>query len=395
MVCMDQIVDKLYLGGIADPFDPTVLRDKGVTHILSLMDRPLPAQLVEGFRYKHVYALDLYDTDLLTDLEDCLTFVEDGRQHGGVLVHCLAGTSRSATVVTAYVMRLLNLGKKEALAFVRTHRSVIDPNEGFRRQLELFEVMGCKVDQTHAEYRRYVLSKMAVRSKSGFGENEVPSSIYRCESSPLAGGDTVYRCRKCRRVLFMSGAVMGHVKGQGESAFDWRSRVPANQQHDSASDDDRSDHDDDMKGEKCEVSLFVEPVAWMKGEIENVEGKLACPKCKAKLGSYVWYGERCPCGAWVAPAFHVQNSKVDAIKPQTAVTPVLPVATPLGPARHHQATPLGPARHHQATPIGPARHHQATPVGPACQHQATPLSGNQPDAPPPSVADVVSEDPMN
>ena len=87
MVCMDKIIDRLYLGGISGTFDPAYLHERGITHILSLLDRPMPAELVDGFKYKHVYALDLYDTDLLQDLEECLKFVEEGRQNGGVLVH--------------------------------------------------------------------------------------------------------------------------------------------------------------------------------------------------------------------------------------------------------------------------------------------------------------------
>ena len=84
---MDKILDTLYLGGIPSTFDPAQLHEKGILYILSLLDRPMPAELMHGFKYKHVYALDLYDTDLLQDLEDCLAFVEEGRKQGGVLVH--------------------------------------------------------------------------------------------------------------------------------------------------------------------------------------------------------------------------------------------------------------------------------------------------------------------
>ena len=87
MVCMDKILDKLYLGGISGTFDPAYLHGRGITHILSLLDRPMPEELISSFKYKYVYALDLYDTDLLQDLEECLKFVAEGRNNGGVLVH--------------------------------------------------------------------------------------------------------------------------------------------------------------------------------------------------------------------------------------------------------------------------------------------------------------------
>lgn len=52
--------------------------------------------------------------------------------------------------------------------------------------------------------------------------------------------------------------------------------------------------------------------------------QLNCPKCKMKLGSFIWYGERCPCGAWVAPAFHIQRTKVDEVWPRSLLTPNRP-----------------------------------------------------------------------
>lgn len=43
----------------------------------------------------------------------------------------------------------------------------------------------------------------------------------------------------------------------------------------------------------------------------DIEGKICCPKCSARLGSYNWAGAQCSCGAWVAPAVQVIKSKVD------------------------------------------------------------------------------------
>ena len=48
---------------------------------------PLPTKQHEGFVYRHVHALDEETYDLLSKFNDCLQFVEEGRQAGGVLVH--------------------------------------------------------------------------------------------------------------------------------------------------------------------------------------------------------------------------------------------------------------------------------------------------------------------
>ena len=49
--------------------------------------RPLAQAAHAGREYKFVQALDMESTDLLSELEECVAFIEAGRQAGGVLVH--------------------------------------------------------------------------------------------------------------------------------------------------------------------------------------------------------------------------------------------------------------------------------------------------------------------
>ena len=39
---------------------------------------------------------------------------------------------------------------------VRTARPVIEPNEGFKLQLRLFELMGCEIDEANEDYQEYL-----------------------------------------------------------------------------------------------------------------------------------------------------------------------------------------------------------------------------------------------
>ncbi|XP_016120071.1 dual specificity protein phosphatase 22-B-like [Sinocyclocheilus grahami] len=57
----------------------------------------------------------------------------------GCLVHCLAGVSRSVTLVVAYLMTVTTLGWQEALAAVKVARPCASPNMGFQKQLLEFE----------------------------------------------------------------------------------------------------------------------------------------------------------------------------------------------------------------------------------------------------------------
>uniref|UniRef100_A0A8C5R718 Dual specificity protein phosphatase n=1 Tax=Leptobrachium leishanense TaxID=445787 RepID=A0A8C5R718_9ANUR len=57
----------------------------------------------------------------------------------GVLVHCLAGISRSVTVTVAYLMQKLNLSLNDAYDFVKRRKTNISPNFNFMGQLLDFE----------------------------------------------------------------------------------------------------------------------------------------------------------------------------------------------------------------------------------------------------------------
>ena len=52
-----------------------------------------------------------------------------------VIVNCFAGVSRSATIVISYIMYKNKLSVQEAIEFVKTKRSIINPNYGFVCQL--------------------------------------------------------------------------------------------------------------------------------------------------------------------------------------------------------------------------------------------------------------------
>ena len=61
------------------------------------------------------------------------------RRRGRVLVHCLAGISRSATICIAYLMYHKRLPLEAAYDFVKCRRQLIAPNLNFMRQLVEFE----------------------------------------------------------------------------------------------------------------------------------------------------------------------------------------------------------------------------------------------------------------
>uniref|UniRef100_A0A8C4ZMW0 Dual specificity protein phosphatase 15 n=1 Tax=Gadus morhua TaxID=8049 RepID=A0A8C4ZMW0_GADMO len=122
----------------ADSQDKDLLAKFNITHILSIHDTAKP--VLEDMKYRCISASDHPKQNLMPYFKDSIVFIHESRlQGGGCLVHCVAGVSRSVTLVVAYLMTVTGLGWVDCLAAVRAARPCARPNLGFLRQLEEYE----------------------------------------------------------------------------------------------------------------------------------------------------------------------------------------------------------------------------------------------------------------
>ncbi|XP_028055604.1 dual specificity protein phosphatase 12-like [Camellia sinensis] len=253
---------------------------------------------------------DMEGENLLDYLDVCLDFIEESRKEGSVLVHCFAGVSRSAAIITAYLMRTEQLSQKDALESLQQSCEFVCPNDGFLEQLNMFEEMSFKIDHTSPIYKRFRLKVLGDSYNRGeridtskFGADpglpaEEASSDVGTSGNSGRVSTAAYRCKKCRRVVALQENIVDHVPGEGETSFGWHKRKGGNPFN------------------KCDEiecsSIFVEPLRWMTTVEEGVlEGKLLCVHCEARLGYFNWSGIQCSCGSWITPAFQLHKSRVD------------------------------------------------------------------------------------
>ncbi|XP_021566110.1 dual specificity protein phosphatase 22 [Carlito syrichta] len=96
--------------------------------------------ILQGVKYLCIPAADSPSQNLTRHFKESIKFIHECRLRGeGCLVHCLAGVSRSVTLVIAYIMTVTDFGWEDALHTVRAGRSCANPNLGFQRQLQEFE----------------------------------------------------------------------------------------------------------------------------------------------------------------------------------------------------------------------------------------------------------------
>lgn len=280
-ISIDMIEDNLYLGGLAAAKNLEVLNKYKITHILTIDTCPLPRLITDmkQFVIKYIQLSDQPKEDLLSYFDESDLFIKEGLSKGAVLVHCYFGVSRSASIIIAYIMKKYNISYSEAYKRVKAKRCIVYPNNGFVSQLKLYSQMQYTIDPKNMHYKVYRLNLAAdrVRKVKMLPQNfhnliQPDPGVEQIQPEP-----SVYQCRTCRRVVATESNLIIHQD----------------------------------KGENCKQIYFIEPLAWMNCT-QNVEGKILCPKCSGKLGSFSWLmGCGCPCGVKVAPAFYLIPSKVD------------------------------------------------------------------------------------
>nr|XP_054607979.1 dual specificity protein phosphatase 22-B isoform X5 [Nothobranchius furzeri] len=141
-----KILPDLYLGNLKGELSivPSYARDRellarhNITHILSIHDTASP--VLEEMTYLCIPAADHSKQNLIQFFKESIEFIHESRLKGeGCLVHCVAGVSRSVTLVVAYIMTVTGRGWVQALGAVRAARPCAGPNLGFLRQLEEFQ----------------------------------------------------------------------------------------------------------------------------------------------------------------------------------------------------------------------------------------------------------------
>ena len=92
-------------------------------------------------KYHHRYAVEIGD--------HYIKYGRDRKQN--VLVHCMAGISRSVSLVIYYLMKKYGMTFEEAWSLVKQKRSIANPNMSFQRQLEGYQVKRERFTQKDAQ----------------------------------------------------------------------------------------------------------------------------------------------------------------------------------------------------------------------------------------------------
>lgn len=301
------ILPGLYIGGIDCVRNVKKIEALKISYILSVLDEEHELQPISTLtHYKRLIITDDPKSDLLSSFPTCIAFIEEGRTTGNVLVYSNAGVSRSSTIIMSYIMASEKLDCPKAFRLLKTAYKKACPNEGFQKQLKLFGAMNNVIDPEHPDFRLYNLQNLtgdrAARGVTAASMAPDPQVHgFEAYSGPV-------KCKKCRRVLFTERNFLEHEAGTGQLSFQHAKRSKSTK----------------TIGRVLCSSMFSEPMEWMAEILTEHGGKICCPKCTTRLGSYSWSGSQCSCGSWLVPAFQIHKHRVDMTISETILANLIP-----------------------------------------------------------------------
>ncbi len=140
MIHPTPIFPYLFLGNFNHASNVKELKQLKINYILNVAHDCHNYNLPDDIEELHLMIKDSEDFPIIDYFEKGNEFIDKCKLMGGTcLVHCKLGVSRSTAFVIAYLIKTENLSADDAFAFVKKKRSSIKPNDGFMKQLHIYE----------------------------------------------------------------------------------------------------------------------------------------------------------------------------------------------------------------------------------------------------------------
>lgn len=135
-ISMDQITENIWLGNYAAGENVENLKKHNIKKVICLIEVAYIKYKEGEFDHKIIIMEDDENENIIKYFGECLNFMSCNEN---VLVHCVVGSSRSASIVIAYLMWKKKMKYEDAYSFVKEKRPIVLPNNGFQEQLKMFE----------------------------------------------------------------------------------------------------------------------------------------------------------------------------------------------------------------------------------------------------------------
>ena len=131
---MHYILDNLFLGDVTAAENETYLKSFNISVVINCAYEH--ESVYEDLKAYELKMTDHYPQQLFPTFEMAYKIIKHYNKNSKILIHCMSGVSRSASLVIFYIMKEKKWDYDKSFEYVRNIRTFIDPNTYFVEQLK-------------------------------------------------------------------------------------------------------------------------------------------------------------------------------------------------------------------------------------------------------------------
>ena len=135
------VIENLFLGNAYNARNFYELKKNNIGLIINC-SKDIPNYFEDEMDYIRVYVEDKLNQCIYKYLDTTITQMHEYLKvnpNKNILIHCFMGSSRSATVIIAYLIKYRKYTRRDALLFLKQKRHLVNINVDFFKQLKRFE----------------------------------------------------------------------------------------------------------------------------------------------------------------------------------------------------------------------------------------------------------------
>ena len=145
---MNNIINHLFIGAFEDAYDVKQIKDNNIKYIINVAEECNHKEFMTNITYYKFDIIEYFQNvseknphDLNhANLEKVFALLDKYINSGeNVLIHCAHGMSRSVSFVIYYLIKKYNINTKDALAYIKSKRSIAHPCHSYMKYLAHYD----------------------------------------------------------------------------------------------------------------------------------------------------------------------------------------------------------------------------------------------------------------